>query len=242
MKKILIISVIIVSIFIIYLTTIDRKIYYLSLGDDITTGEVKNNCGYSNYVEDYLKYYNKLEISINEFAKENYRITDIINDINNNKKISIDGKVKSLKNVLIKADLLTISIGLNDLTSKINNQNLVNNNNFVDLYDDVDNIANDLIKLLALIREYCKEDIFLIGIYYPYQIQNQDLNNVFIYMNNRFKEASNLYNIKYIDIYDLFSENSSYISSTNIYPSKEGYEAIANQITITINNTVLKNS
>ena len=186
MKKILIISVIIVSIFIIYLTTIDRKIYYLSLGDDITTGEVKNNCGYSNYVEDYLKYYNKLEISINEFAKENYRITDIINDINNNKKISIDGKVKSLKNVLIKADLLTISIGLNDLTSKINNQNLVNNNNFVDLYDDVDNIANDLIKLLVLIREYCKEDIFLIGIYYPYQIQNQDLNNVFIYMNNRF--------------------------------------------------------
>lgn len=242
MKKILIVSAVVLSIFIIYLTTIDREIYYLALGDDITTIELENNSGYSNYVKDYLEYYDKLEVYINQFAKNNYRITDMIIDINNNKKVKIGDKYRSIKNALIKTDLLTISIGINDLASKINTQNINKINNYQNLYDGVDEITRDLEELLVLLREYCKEDIFLIGIYYPYQKQNQDLNNVFLYLNTRFKEMSSIYKVQYIDIYDLFGENPSYLSETTIYPSKEGLEAIGSQIIVTINNTLLKNS
>lgn len=242
MKKVLIIGLVLISIFIIYLTTIDREIYYLALGDDITTIELENSKGYSNYINDYLEYYDKLEIYINEFSKENYRITDIISDINNNKKVMVNDSEKTLKNALIKADLLTLSIGMNDLTSKINAQNITNFNNFQDLYDDVDEITNDLEKLLILLRQYCKEEIFLIGVYYPYQIQNQQLNKVFEYYNTRFKELAGTYQIRYIDIYDIFSENQAYLSDSTIYPSQEGLEIIASQIIVTINNTVLKNS
>lgn len=242
MKKILIISCVIISIFLIYLVTIDRKIYYLAIGDDLTNGQLENNTGYSKYVSDYLHYYEKLETYISDFAKDSYRITDIITDINNNKKININGKEKSLKNALIKADLLTISIGINDITAKINTQNIEDISNYQHLYNNIDEISEDLDELLSLIREYCKEDIFLVGIYYPYETPNPDLNNLFIYMNNRFKDLALQYKINYIDIYDIFSENYNYLSDDNIYPSKEGYEAIANQIIITINNTVLKNS
>ena len=43
MKKILILGVIILSIFIIYLTTLDKKVYYLVLGDEISLGLTSNN-------------------------------------------------------------------------------------------------------------------------------------------------------------------------------------------------------
>lgn len=242
MKKILLIFSIIVIIFIIYITTVDRKIYYVALGDNITTLELNNNKGFSNHINDYLNHYDKLENYINEFSKENYRITDIISDINNNRKVAAGNKKKTIKNALIKADLLTISIGLNDFTAKINNQNIEFINDYQSLYNYADEICNDLEQLLILIRQYCKEEIFLVGMYYPYSIQNIKLVNVFSYLNNRFKEISEFYDINYVDIYDLFMENPNYISSTMIYPSKEGLELIASQIIVTINNTIIKNS
>ena len=242
MKKILLIFSIIVIVFIIYITTVDRKIYYVALGDNITTLELNNNKGFSNHINNYLNHYNKLESYINQFSKENYRITDIISDINNNKKIIVGNREKTIKNALIKADLLTLSIGLNDFTAKINNQNIDYINDYQTLYNYVDQICNDLEQLLVLIRQYCKEEIFLVGMYYPYSIQNIKLVNVFSYLNNRFKDISEFYDINYVDIYDLFMENPNYISSTMIYPSKEGLEVIASQIIVTINTTIIKNS
>ena len=153
-----------------------------------------------------------------------------------------NGKKKTIKNALIKTDLLTITAGINDITSKINTQNINSINNYQDLYNNADQITSDLDKLLSLVREYCKEDIFLIGIYYPYTEQNQELNDIFVYMNNRFKDVASKYKTNYIDIYDLFRENINYLSNNNIYPSIEGLEAISRQIIVTINNTVLKNS
>ena len=108
MKKILIIGVIILSIFIIYLTTLDKKVYYLVLGDEISLGLTSNNKyekNYTEYIKEYLEEKNILEKYINEYTTQNYRITDIINDINNNKEIE-DTK-QTLKNALIKADGIT---------------------------------------------------------------------------------------------------------------------------------------
>lgn len=242
MKKILLIVTVIVTIFIIYLLNIDRKVYYVALGDDISTIRLDQNKGYSNYINDYLSYYDKLEKHIYQFSEEGYRITDIISDINNNKKVTIENTEKTIKNALIKADLLTLSVGLNDLSSKINRQNINSINNYNSLYNAVDQISDDLEELLILLRKYCKENIFLIGIYYPYHDQNLELSDVFSYFNQKFKELAGIYNVEYIDIYDLFIENPNYLSETNIYPTEEGLEAISRQIIVTINNTIVKNS
>ena len=54
MKKILVLGVIIISIFLIYLTTIDKKVYYVSLGDEISLGmtkEVYYEKSYSIYIK-----------------------------------------------------------------------------------------------------------------------------------------------------------------------------------------------
>lgn len=233
MKKLLLIGSIIVAIFLIYLMLLDKKIYYVAIGnkqhDQITD--------YNEIVKDYLNSNNKLEIFTKDFSLSDYRITDVINDINSNKKIQIEGKDKSLKNVLIKADLLTLSIGMTDIISKIN----INNKDYNKLYEYADILSNDLDRMLQLIRQYCKEDIFLIGIYYPYEQIDQQLFNVFSYYNNKFKEVTTSYNVKYIDIFDIFLENKVTLIEKS-YPSKEGNNIIAEQIIATINNTVLKNS
>ena len=161
MKKILILGIIILSIFLIYLTTIDKKVYYVSLGDEISLGMTKDGYyekSYPLYIKEYLEKNNKLETFIDDYSKQGYRITDLINDINNNKEIEETNK--TIKNVLIKADLVTLSIGTNDILSKISNEENLTKIDYKRLYKNIEEIVNDLDKLLKIIREYCKERFF----------------------------------------------------------------------------------
>ena len=240
MKKILISSIVVLLIFVIYLTMIDKKVYYLTLGDElsVSTDEVVS---FSDKVVRYLNDNEKLEIFVNDYAKDNYYIKDVISDIKENKKVNHENKNISIKNALIKSDLLTISIGMNDITSKINIKNINLSSNYSFLYNDIDKIVVDLDEMLKLVRSYCKEDIILLGLYYPFNIQNQELVNIFLYGNNKFKEVTDKYNVRYIDIYNIFLEDDKYLSKNNgLYPSQTGFNTIAEQIVVTINNTVLK--
>ena len=239
MKRIILILIVAI-IFIIYLITADRKVYYLTLGDELSiSSDDKGNKGYSYNLNEYLNNKNKLEIFINDFSKINNRITDVINEINGNIKINHNGKNISIKNALIKTDLLTLSIGMNDIISRINIKNINVSDNYDFLYDDIDEIVADLDNMMNLIRKYCKENIYFTGLYYPFRNQDQELLNIFLYANNKFRNISEKYNIKYIDIYNQFLENDNYLSSTNgLYPSYEGHKLIYDQIVIAINNSV----
>lgn len=218
MKKLLILGIIVLSIFIIYKTMIDKKIYYASLGDEISLGMTNTGYykkGYPLYIKEYLERKNKLETFIDEYEKQGYRITDLINDINNNKELEETNK--TIQNILIKADLITISIGTNDIMSKLNTKD------YKKLYNNIEEIINDLDTLLKLIREYCKENIVLIGI----NIKTEDKKKAELikYMNEKFKEVADKYKIKYIDISKIESN----------YPTEEEYVEISNEIMEYIN-------
>lgn len=230
MKKILILGIIILSIFLIYLTTIDRKVYYVSLGDEIALGLTKEGYyekSFPLYIKEYLEKKNKLETFIDDYTTQGYRITDLINDIKNNKELEETNK--TIKNVLIKADLITLSIGTNDILSKINNEENLTKIDYNRLYKNIEEITKDLDKLLSLIREYCKEDIILIGI--NIKTENENLQEIINYANEKFNEISNKYNIEYIKTKDLIKEK--------IYPTKEEYKSISEQIINIIDNNLL---
>ncbi|MBP3920256.1 MAG: SGNH/GDSL hydrolase family protein [Bacilli bacterium] len=233
MKKILIIVIIILSIFLIYLTTIDKKVYYLTLGDEITLGmtqEGKYERSYADYIKKYLQEKNILEIYINDYATKDYRITDLIKDIENNKTI----ENKTIKNSLIKSDLLTLSIGTNDIISKIDNMNKLTKLDYNKLYKNINEIIIDLDKLLKLIREYCKEDIIMTGIYI--EPTTEELKQILEYANQKFKETTTKYNITYIDMYEVIKPSKP----LNIYPNKQEHEQISKIIIDIINNNLLK--
>ena len=178
MKKILVLILILFSIVYIYTLTIDKKVYYLSLDNDKEL--------FSNNISNYLSKKNKLEKYIYGFSNQNTRVSDYLNMIKENNEIKYNNKKITIKNALIKADLITISLNMDDLNYYMNSVE-----NYIEY-------KNDLFEFLKKVREYSKEDIFLIGIYY-----NNKLNNVetrIKKLNYELIDFCNEYKIKYIDI------------------------------------------
>ena len=241
MKKIMICVLVVLSVFIIYLCNLDKKVYYLALGDSLASGEGaygKEVKGYSDYVTEYLKNRNLLETCIDNFASDGYRTTDLIKDINDNKKVKVGDKEVTLQNALIKADLVTLSIGANDILNKINLETPID---YSSLYNYIDDLSDDLEELLLLMRQYCKEDIVLIGYYNPYPyLNNKKTDDVFNYLNSKYKKISDENDVYYVEVNTLFKENPQFLPNENdIHPSTEGYKAISGEIISLLNKTLL---
>ncbi|MDD2469665.1 MAG: SGNH/GDSL hydrolase family protein [Bacilli bacterium] len=248
MKKIIILVLIIGLPILIYIMTINNKVYYIALGDSLAAGQnpYKSTAyGYADYVADNLRTRKKLDFYTKKFAVSGYRIIDLINDINDNKKILIDNKEITIKHALAKSDIITISIGSDDLFYKMGI------NGFDSVYYSetdsrkyVDEVILDVDNLLVLIKKYCKEDIILIGYYNPLWHMKKDyakeLDPVFVYANKRMKEISKKNSVIYIDIHKMFENNTDYLPNPiDIHPSDEGYSAISKRVIEAIDKYIL---
>lgn len=219
MKKILIGCLIILLVFLIYLCNMDRKVYYLTLGDPISSGK-----NYSFYIKNYFKEKKVLEKYVDGFAASNVRIYDLINDIEDNKKNMVYGKEITLQNALIKADLVTIYIDIDDVLQRIES---------AEVYDYIDNLTSDFEELLKLMREYCKEDIVFVG----YYSVSESTDKVIEYLNKKYEEVCNDYNVSFVKTNDIFKENLNFLDyEGNI--TDDGNQAIAREVIATINKTV----
>lgn len=241
LKTALVLALTLFAVFVIYLSHIDKKVYYVALGDYQALGltnEGEITYGYTDYLKDTLKQENKLETYIIGYAQDNARITDLINDIEQNKKIQIKNKTQTLKNALIKADLVTLSIGMNDLFYKIGVNPDLQSLNYSEIYYHIDEMMEDMENLFELLREYCKEDIIMTNFYNPTDIQNEQLNEVLNYANKRLDELADIYQISIVDINKIFIERSDQVQS--IYPTKDEYQTMSERICDMMYKTLLK--
>ncbi len=222
----------------IFFMTRDKQIYYLSLGDSLAAGQTPNNTieeSYGDYVAEYLKDKEVLEFYTKKFSKSGYRSIDLLNDLNNNKKIKVDGKEITIKHALIKADIVTVSIGSNDLFYKLNVGNEFDMDEFDDIYTYVDEAISDVDKLLYELRKSCKEQIMVFGFYNPFTNFSSSLANtvepVIVYANEKMKNLVKKYDMTYVDIHDMFLANDNYLpSKLEIHPTKDGYKAMAKSV------------
>lgn len=213
MKKIIFTTLVILITFLIYFFNRSEKIYYVSLGDHISYG-INNfntvNNSYSNNIKEYYK--KNLYKYVNYSSYDDYRVMDLMNDINYNKKITYEDKEYNLQNLLIKANLITLSIGMNDLIYKSKYD--------INLYEYTDDLLNDIENLLVLIRKYNKDEIYFLSFYNV--IDNQALIE---YANKRLEFICKKNKIKFVNI----SLLNNYIIK-GIYPTNEGYTYITNSI------------
>lgn len=238
LKSLLVIGVALLLVFLIYLATLDRKVYYLALGDSLAAGinpYLDQDYGYTDYVNDYLKDQDLLEKYISQFASDGYRVVDLLHDIEDNRSIVIDNKSQTIKNALIKADLITLSIGNEELLYKIN-RGIIDVNS---AYEYVDGLLLDMDELFSKMREYCKEDVMVLSFYNPYESVSDDVLDVFDYANSRLKQLCDKYKISYIDIYSVFSNSNYFVNPNSNFPSKEGYQKIAEQLISKMDGTLL---
>lgn len=223
MKKVLFLLIVILSVFLIYLKNTDGEVYFLALGDSYSLGMTPYSgydYGFNDYVKDYLSDKNVLEEYIVDFSKSGYRSVDLLRDILDNKSILINNDVLTIQQALIKSDLVTLSIGTNDINSSINLD-------MDTMY--INDVMSDMESLLVLLRKYCKEKIIAVG----YIVPNENYEIV----NSLYEELCNKYNIIYINAYELLNDSKYFPNPNNIHPSKEGYHIIADKI---IDNLDLK--
>lgn len=209
MKKVLFLILVFIITFLIYYFNIDKKVYYVSLGDFLAHGinnEEKIDTNYSDDIKNIYK--KKLKNYVNYSYIDDYRVMDLINDINYNKQVIYNSQEYKIQNLLIKANLITLSIGMNDLIYKKN----------ID-YDYVDNLLEDIENLLILIRKYNKDKIYFLGFY---NIINNE--NIIKYSNAKLSKICERNKIIFVDI----SKLNKYIE--NNYPTNDGYKYITNQI------------
>lgn len=219
MKKVIFILILFLSCYLIHIKTADNKIYYLSIGDAISKGNTPYNkigYGYSDYLKDYLKKQKKLEGYNKDFTDKDYRIIDLINLLNENKETKINDKKITINQLISKADIITISIGMNELYSKI----MLNNDN---VYSYINEMTEDLKVLFSKINKLNHRKVLVLN-YYDITNENQD---IFAYANIKLKKVTELNGFEYIDISEKLSNNPKYfINNTNFIPNNEGYYQI----------------
>ncbi len=169
MKKIIITIAVTLTVLYIYQIFKDDKIYYVNIGDNLLTDK-----SYADFI--VKEFDGELEEYNSSFTNQKYQTTDLINAFEDNLKIDN----KTIKNLVIKADIVTISVGNNDIDRK----------NLTKEY--IDEVISDIDILLKLVKKWCKEKVVLIG-----------LNNE--YANLKLKNKAKEYNFIYIDIYSYSS-------------------------------------
>lgn len=219
MKKIICVLVLLFSCYIIYNLTIDKSIYYLSIGDGIAKGLNNNNkissCSYSEKIKNTLKNEKKLNgYNIDSLVDENNRITDILNMIKYKEEIYINDKVTSIHELLKKADIITISLGMNELYYKL----LVNNDN---IYSYINEMLFDMEKLLNEIKRYNHIQVIVLG-YYNTTNNNKD---IFNYINYKLEKIVNSNNYEFINLDKVLDGNDKYIENNqkNFYLNDSEY-------------------
>jgi len=225
MKKVFLILILFISCYFIYNKTINEKLYYLTIGDALSMGINEYGVvsyGYNNYVKDYLISKNKLEEYNKQFTDRDYWIRDIVKAISYNEK----KENNSLNRLIKKADIITISLGMNELYYKLEKSN-------ENIYTYIDSMINDYSKILNYINKFHHNKVYILG-YYNVTGKNND---IFNYANYKLKELTNNYSFTYINLSNIFNNNPNYfIKKDNFIPNIKGYEKISQIIVENLEN------
>lgn len=182
MKKYLLLLLIPLLIFLIYYFNRDTKILILNISDTENP--------YTEYILNYYQNKGKLEGYNNLFSKSDYRITDMIMDIENNKEVLNKDKKQTIKNALIRSDIITLTIGNTDLYYKMNCYDSQ------EMYEYVDNLLKDYQILFRNVRKVTKETIIVFG--YT-SLKNSD-KKVIDYFNGRLEELCQEFKIYFVEV------------------------------------------
>ncbi len=216
-------------IYLIYTFTPPNHITYVALGDSFALGENPYGevaYGYSDYLANYLDRNYQLKLYTKKFANIDARIRDIYQDILLNKKVYINERSIGLKSSLREADIITLSIGANDLMSQINQYSEV----LLEKKEReiITGIAENLEELLTEIQKYNKK-IILVG-YYNLYPKEEKFRLLFEKLDIKYQKICNKKEVTYISLYQDFPIEKYLPNPFDIHPSIEGYEYIYQKI------------
>ena len=225
--KFIILLLVIFLIYIIFITNNSNNLNYTALGDAYALGVdsyERVDYGYSDYLKDYLSKKQKLNFYTKSYCEKDMSIEKLLYAIITNKKMTYKNKKMNLKEILRESDMLTLTIGINDLFYKVSiTPNLTTEKiNFI-----LNEIDTSLTTLLEEIQKYYPGKIIFIG-YYETSAYNKYINYSIKKLNNIISKKPQ---ITFISTENLFKQNKNLTSNPKLpYPNVKGYKEIANLI------------
>lgn len=234
--KILIVFILVcISIFLIYKRNDKNNINYTSLGDGLAIGIDsfgRIDYGYSDYIKDFLQEKEKLNQYIKSFSNQNMNIEKLQEYILINKKIKLRKKEYNIRNTLRETEILTISVGLNDLIYNLNVTNIKTDYKLDCIINDINKDFNTLIKE---IKKYYPGKIYVIG-YYKSPVYDSLTNRGIDKLNKIYSDNKE---VTYISTSDILSyDKNSFSNPDSYYPNRIGYEKISKKIISKVSKTL----
>ena len=226
-KKLLILLLLSLSVFFVYNLSGKKITIYTTLGDSFSNGENSYGgytYGYEDYLKDHLKKTSNLEI-IDLYTNKNENINTLYNRILRNDAKIVGNKNYNIKKVLAESDIITISIGLNDIIYEYYIDKNVSKSHYKE-NKVVKYIYNNFKKLMSEILKYKDKNIFIIG----YPERDVKYKRLIQKLNNKYKNYSEKNVITFIDSDKLLDKNEHFDNKNSIFPNTKGYEVIANKI------------
>lgn len=156
----------------------------------------------------------------NEFNNvfNNSTITNIYQDIKNNRTINIDENTYYIKKSLRESDVLVISIGMEELANNYNKYNSSSNTIYLNkIYLDIINLINE-------IKKYAYSKVIFFGYYNPTNYYDSSVDDIFYDINNKLKKLMDDNSIIYVDLYELVKRGN--INENKVYCDEQGKSII----------------
>ncbi|WP_169907912.1 S-layer homology domain-containing protein [Priestia abyssalis] len=213
-------------------------IHYVALGDSLTAGQTPYrqwDKGYADFVADYLDKKGHLGAFTKEFAVSGYTSSDLLHDIETNKK----GKSSTIQEAITNADMITIHVGANDFLREANfdyeNEKVtIDPGKVPALIKQVTENVSTILQHILVMNPYAK--VYVLGYYYPFPHlenpeQERTLRMINSLINNALMLTSGKNGTDYISFENLFDTYpAAYLPNVkDIHPSLDGYGFMASE-------------
>lgn len=218
MRKKIILTILVGSVltFFIYKIFYHEDMNIMTLGDGVGTGLTAYNVkgySYNDYLKDYYEKNSILKEYITEFSNAEETTETLILKLQNNYTLESTGL--SITQAISKAKILTVSIGMNELSHKMEIET-----------EEIETYINNIEKIFKLLRIYNKKEIFLTSLYETSFLNNTKVTEI----NNRLKQLCDTYQVHYIDITDILKNKEYIFNNTSFYFNYRGHRNISEEI------------
>lgn len=199
-----------------------RPILYTALGDSLTSGV--GSLFSNGFVEEYAELTERVlrrKVVIHNYAKAGITSDQLVYDLTR----------LEIRNSIYHADILTITIGGNDLLQA--NRKFKRTGNPVLFQNTLHQLKQNMLKVFSEINTIKTNNpspymIRVIGLYNPYP--SLPYSHYWVYkFNKTLAEITNHYGI-FVDIYPTLTNNKQMIWLDKLHPNKNGYKTIAYEL------------
>ena len=198
--------------------TIKNKIAIVSLGDGLSLGMTSYNVAgpsFNDYLKEYAEEKNILDSYNNEFS-QNHLTTHELNELLEDNIVGEFTKTP-IKQIIASADILTISIGMDEFADLSLQKNLTT--------EAKEKYIVEMKRFLKLIREFYDKKIIIVGLYPAYNFDQTDA----VEINKNLQKTAGEYNALFLDIIAYYL-NDEYIFANSYYLNYKGHQKIAQNL------------